>query len=100
MLSVTVGEVGSEADDRATSRLERALGARAARRCFVAQQVESDLEQGTWSAPGSDTVSEGSSTITFSCSTVGQDNTQDAHPPIYRCVSEGDPQDWFEFEFT
>ena len=68
--------------------------------CFVAQQVESDLEQGTWSAPGSDTVSEGSSTITFDCSTIGQDNTQDAQPPIYRCVSQGDPQDWFEFEFT
>jgi hypothetical protein len=53
-----------------------------------------------WSAPGSDTVVEGSSTITFDCSTVGQDNTQDAQPPIYRCVSQGDSQDWFEFEFT
>jgi hypothetical protein len=68
--------------------------------CFVAQQVASDLAQGTWSAPGSDTVSEGTSTITFECTTIGQDNTQDAQAPIYRCVSQGDPQDWFEFEFT
>jgi len=68
--------------------------------CFVARQVMIDLAQGTWSAPGSDTVSEGSSIITFDCSTIGQDDTQDAEPPIYRCVSQGDPQDWFEFEFT
>jgi hypothetical protein len=69
--------------------------------CFVAQHVEIDLSQGTWSAPGADTVTEGSSTITFDCSTIGPDNnTQEAQSPIYRCVSQGDPQDWFEFEFT
>lgn len=68
--------------------------------CFVAQQVAGDLAQGIWSAPGSDTVAEGSSTITFDCTTIGQDKSQAAQPPIYRCVSQGDPQDWFEFEFT
>jgi hypothetical protein len=68
--------------------------------CFVAQQVANDLAQGTWSAPGSDTVSEGTATITFDCLTIGQDDTQDAQPSIYRCVSQGDRQDWFEFEFT
>jgi hypothetical protein len=68
--------------------------------CFVAQQVEIDLAQGTWSAPGADAVTEGSSTITFNCSTIGQDETQEVEVPIYRCVSQGDAQDWFEFEFT
>lgn len=68
--------------------------------CFVAQQTASDLAQGTWSAPGSDTVSEGSSTITFDCTTVGQENSQAVSVLIYRCVGRGDAQDWFEFPFT
>jgi hypothetical protein len=68
--------------------------------CAVAQEVANDLAQGVWSAPGSDTVSNGASKITFNCSVVGQDNSQAAQPAIYSCVSESDPQDWFKFEFT
>jgi hypothetical protein len=68
--------------------------------CYVAQQVASDLARGVWSAPGSDTVSEGDNTITFNCSVVGQDYSQSSQPAIYSCVNEGHPQDWFKFEFT
>jgi hypothetical protein len=68
--------------------------------CFVAQKVAGDLGKGVWSAPGADTVSEGSSTLTFNCSVVGHDDSQSSRPAIYRCVSDGDSADWFEFEFT
>lgn len=68
--------------------------------CAVAQQVAGDLAQGMWSAPGSDTVSEGGDTITFNCSLIGHDQTQASQAGIYSCVSEHDSQDWFEFEFT
>ncbi|MBV9425803.1 MAG: hypothetical protein JOZ98_23050 [Solirubrobacterales bacterium] len=68
--------------------------------CAVAQQVAADLAQGMWSAPGSDTVSEGGNTITFNCSLIGHDQSQASQPGIYSCVSARDPQDWFEFAFT
>jgi hypothetical protein len=68
--------------------------------CAVAQQVARDLAQGTWSAPGSDTVSVGTNAITFNCSLVGRDQSQASQPGIYWCVSARDSQDWFEFEFT
>jgi hypothetical protein len=68
--------------------------------CYVAQEVAGDLARGVWAPPGSDAVTEGSTTITFECVVIGQDNSQAAQPGIYRCASVGDPQDWFEFEFT
>jgi hypothetical protein len=68
--------------------------------CFVALKVAGDLAQGVWSAPGSDTVPEGSSTLTFDCSLIGQDSSQSAQPGIYKCVGHGDSEDWFEFEST
>lgn len=87
-------------NDASASACERTMEIGPHSDCYVAQHVANDLGQGVWSAPGSDTVSEGSSTITFSCSAIGQDDTQAAQPTIYRCVSQTDPQDWFEFEFT
>jgi hypothetical protein len=68
--------------------------------CSLAQQVAADLAQSVWSAPGSDTVSDGGTTITFNCSLIGQDYSQASQPGIYSCVSQGDSQDWFKFEFT
>lgn len=68
--------------------------------CALAQQVASDLAQGVWSAPGTDTVTEGGSTITFTCMQLGTDYSQTAQPGIYSCSSQSDPDDWFEFEFT
>ncbi len=68
--------------------------------CAFAQQVAGDLAQGLWSAPGSDTVPDDGTSITFNCSLVGQDDSQASKPGIYSCVSESDPQDWFKFEFT
>jgi hypothetical protein len=67
--------------------------------CALAQQVASDLAQGVWSAPGTDTVTEGGSTITFTCMQLGTDYSQTAEPGIYSCSSQSDPDDWFEFEF-
>jgi hypothetical protein len=66
--------------------------------CALEQRVLQDLGQGVWSAPGSDTVTIGSSTITFNCSTIGTRPGQVA--PVYLCVSQTDAQDWFAFEFT
>jgi hypothetical protein len=68
--------------------------------CALAQRVAGDFARGVWSAPGSDTVSDGGNTITFNCSLVGQDYSQAAQPGIYSCVSQADPQDWLKFEFT
>jgi hypothetical protein len=68
--------------------------------CFVAERVANDLMQGVFSAPGTDNVSEGRNTISFSCSEIGIDYSQGAEPIVYYCVSGGDPQDWFEFEWA
>ena len=66
--------------------------------CTVAQQTASDLAQGVWSAPGSDTVSDGGTKITFDCTQIGQDTSQTGNPGIYSCIAQGDSQDWFKFE--
>ena len=67
--------------------------------CYVAQQTASDLAKGVWSAPGSDTVTEGSNIITFSCSITGNAGGA-SQAPVYTCTSTQDSQDWFKFEFT
>ena len=67
--------------------------------CYLAQQVASDLAKGLWSAPGSDTVTEGSNTITFDCS-ITRNAGGASQAPVYTCISTHDSQDWFKFEFT
>ncbi len=49
-------------------------------------------------APGLDTFTPNGQSVTFSCTIVGQAPTSDA--PIYHCVSQQDPLDWFQFSFT
>lgn len=66
--------------------------------CFVEQRVLRDLSNGRWAAPGSDTVTERTATITFDCRVTGAEPTSSI--PVYKCVSEGDRQDWFVFDFT
>lgn len=48
-------------------------------------------------APGLNTFTQSGQSVTFSCTIIGSNS---ADIPIYRCVSQQDPLDWFQFAFT
>jgi hypothetical protein len=63
--------------------------------CQLAQELEQAIAMGKQTQ----TLWSGTENITYSCSDIG---TSPGRVPagVYRCVSEGDPQDWVEFAFT
>ena len=63
--------------------------------CNVAVKVDDDINAGSFTLPRTDTVTEGGRTITFSCSSIGQDT---AGNNVVECSSATDSLDWFEVE--
>lgn len=62
-------------------------------------QLAQELQQGIAMGKQTQTLWSGTENITYSCSDIG---TSPGRVPagVYRCVSEGDSQDWVEFAFT
>ena len=56
-------------------------------------------EPGLFHAPGLDTFTQSGQSATFTCAIIGHE-TVGAQAPIYHCVSQQDPLDWFQFAFT
>lgn len=62
-------------------------------------QLAQELEQGIAMGKQTQTLWSGTENITYSCSEIGTSPGR-VRAGVYRCVSEGDSQDWVEFAFT
>jgi hypothetical protein len=54
---------------------------------------------GPFHAPGLDTFAQNGESVTFNCAIIGH-TPKGPQAPIYHCVSQQDPLDWFQFSFT